>query len=216
MPKYSAKQRKMRSLGKTGGPHFIQLFHYLKRSKAYHGLSPQARALLIELIDRYTGINNGMIVLGVREAQYELGCGHATVCRAMREVDDAGLARPTKVGAWRGRQATEWRLMWKRCDKTGDLPKTQWEERRSYSEKPEPLSNTERQRRYREKHRDETEVRYRTTEGPLQNRRSPMRSATEPQKRNSSINGNEPRSATEPHIHIYQGQGDGDGNEWEE
>src|SRR5262245_53480949 len=121
MPKYSAKQRKLRGLGGNNGPPFIQLFHYLKRSTSYHGLSPVARALLTEIQDRYNGSNNGMIALGVREAEYELGCGHATVCRAMRELDDAGLARPTQVGAWRGRQATEWRLMWKRCDKTGDV-----------------------------------------------------------------------------------------------
>lgn len=46
--------------------------------------------------------NNGMIVLGIREAAYKLGCGQATVGRTMREIDDAGLARPTTIGAWRG------------------------------------------------------------------------------------------------------------------
>ena len=70
----------------------------------------------------------------LREAEYELGCGRATGSRAMRELDDAGLARLTKVGAFRGKQATEWRLMWKRCEKTGDLPVSQWERRAPYSE----------------------------------------------------------------------------------
>src|SRR6478672_1324230 len=120
MPRYSAKQRKMRG-GRSGKPPFVQLPHYIKRSAAYHGLSVYARALLIELIYRHTGINNGLICFGVREAEHELRCGHATVCRAMRDLDDAGLARPTGGGVWRGRHATEWRLMWIRCEKTGDL-----------------------------------------------------------------------------------------------
>ena len=47
-----------------------------------------------------------MIVFGVREAKYELHCSHGTVGRAMIELDDAGIARPTQIGAWRGRQAT--------------------------------------------------------------------------------------------------------------
>jgi hypothetical protein len=158
MPRFSAKQRKMRGGGKSG-PGFIQLFHYVKRSLAYHGLSPIARAIVVELLDRYNGCNNGMIVFGVREAAYEIGRSTGAISKAMTEVDDSGLARPTKVGEWRGRQATEWRLMWKRCDKTGDLPQKQWTLRTPYSEVPkrqprrEPLSNAERCRRYRERHR---------------------------------------------------------------
>jgi hypothetical protein len=49
--------------GKKGG-------RYWDRSEAYHSLSALARALLFELIDRYNGCNNGLIVLGVREAAY--------------------------------------------------------------------------------------------------------------------------------------------------
>ena len=157
MPKYSAKQRQMRGQGKGSGPAFIQLFHYVKRSTSYHGLGPIARALLTEIIDRYTGINNGMIVLGVREAAYEIGCSQGSISIAMRQLDDAGLARPTQLGAWRGRHATEWRLMWKRCDKTGDLPRSNWQERKPYVQlllpkpKKEPLSDAERARRYRQR-----------------------------------------------------------------
>jgi len=155
MPKFSAKARKIRGNGKAHGPAFIQLFHYIKRSTDYHGLSLAARALLTEIHDRYNGCNNGFIVLGVREAEYELGVSKDTVSRAGRELDDAGLARPTMVGAWRGRHATEWRLMWRRCDKTGDLPRSNWRERKPYHQlllpKPAkvPLTDAERARRYR-------------------------------------------------------------------
>jgi hypothetical protein len=176
MPKYSAKQRKLRGLnGKHhSGPSFIQLPHYVKRSTSYHGLSLTARALLIELIDRYNGSNNGFIVLGVREAAYEIGCNQGTISRAMRELDDADLARPTQVGAWRGRHATEWRITWRRCEKTGDFPRNVWHERRRYHQErlpapvKEALSEAERSRRHRlrkrhgnrhgELHQESTEV----------------------------------------------------------
>ncbi len=101
MPKFDPLARKR--LGLNGrhkrrvhgkhGPNFIQLFHYVKRSVEYHGLGPFARALLIEMIDRYNGSNNGFIILGVREAAYELHCNKSTISRAMRELDDAGLDR---------------------------------------------------------------------------------------------------------------------------
>jgi hypothetical protein len=45
----------------------VRLFRFVKRSQAWHDLSLAARCALIELIDRYNGINNGMIGLGVRE-----------------------------------------------------------------------------------------------------------------------------------------------------
>jgi hypothetical protein len=134
MTRYSAKQRRMRGIGGRSKRKFLQLYTNVKRSTAYHSLSPYARSLLFELIDRYNGCNNGMIGLGVREAVYELGCCKGTVSNAMRELDDAGLARPTKVGAWRGKRATEWRLTWLRCDKTGDLPVSVWEQRKPFSE----------------------------------------------------------------------------------
>jgi hypothetical protein len=166
MGKYSAKQRKLRGQGKTGGPSFIQLFHYVKRSTSYHGLSHIARALLIELIDRYNGNNNGMIVLGVREAAYEIGCHQTSISRAARELDDAALARPTQLGAWRGKQATEWRLMWRRCDKTGDLPRNVWQERKPHVQlllaapAKVPLSDAERARRYRARTTDRHDAEY--------------------------------------------------------
>ena len=77
--------------------------------------------------------NNGMIVMGVREAAYEYG-GAAIdrPKRAMRELDDADLVRPTAIGAWRGRHATEWRLTWHRCDKTGQFARNNWITRTPY------------------------------------------------------------------------------------
>jgi len=186
MTKYSAKQRRLRGRGKSNGPGFIQLFHYVKRSAAYHSLSVYGRAFLTELIDRYNGSNNGSIRLGVREAAFEMNCSHSTACKAMRDVDDAGLARPTLPGAWRGKRATEWRLMWRRCDKNGDLPKTQWPERRAYQPTaPGPKSaeiefGRESTKGREEKHRDSSSPEGKPQNGDSSIKQSNSRSGGKP------------------------------------
>jgi hypothetical protein len=114
---------------KRGGRRFIQLYSNVKRSEAYHGLSCYARAALIELIDRYNGVNNGMIGLGCRELSEALNCSRDRAWKALSELDESGLARPLTGGVWRGKRATEWRLTFYRCDKTGDLPVLNWEPR---------------------------------------------------------------------------------------
>jgi hypothetical protein len=113
---------------RKGGPPFVQLYRFVKRSQAWHGLSLYARCLLIELLDRYTGCNNGLIGLGVREASKALRCSHGSTCKAMRELDDSGLAQPLTPGSWRGKKATEWRITFYVCNKTGELPIKSWPE----------------------------------------------------------------------------------------
>ena len=177
---------RIRAIGgnKRGKRKFLRLFTNVKRSVNYHGLGNYARCLLYELIDRYTGINNGFIGLGTREAAYELGCSHGTIISAMRELDDAGLARPTKLGSRLGKKATEWRLTFLRCDKTGELPVNEWTQRPTYHE-----------------------VSQESTKGQPGKHRVPVRSARKAQTRISSMNGPEVRSVGEAHIDIYQGEG---------
>ena len=132
MPRYSAKQRRMRGGSKWSG--FILFPWCIKRSKAFRALSPLARAALIEILDRFNGQNNGRIGLGVRELAYELNCSETTAWRALRELEDSRLIVPTRLGAWRGKRATEWRLAFLVCDETGELPQTQWDQRQPFHE----------------------------------------------------------------------------------
>ena len=181
MGRYNDRIRALNG-SKRGKRQFVQLYRNVKRSQAYHSLSVYARALLVELIDRHNGCNNGMIGLGVREAKYELGCSQGRVSRAMRELDDAGLARPTKIGAWRGRRATEWRLMFLRCDKTQEPAVTQWEQRKPHSE---------------------FTLGYAEVHAGVH--REPLSSRGGTQKPNSSMNGNGLSSPSD--VDIYQGEG---------
>jgi hypothetical protein len=114
---------------KKGYRRFIQLYMNVKRSPQYHDLSPYARCALIELLDKYTGINNGMIVMGCRELQERMHCAPSTALKALHDLDDAGLAHPMKVGNYVGKKATEWRLTFYLSNKTGDLPVTHWPQR---------------------------------------------------------------------------------------
>jgi hypothetical protein len=187
MGKYQERQRDQDAragIKKRKGRQFLLLYTNVKRSVAYHGLSRHARSLLFELIDRYTGINNGFIGLGVREAKYELHCSEGTVCNAMRELDDAGLAQPTKIGSFRGKKATEWRLMFLRCNKTQEPAVTKWEQRTPYS-----LFSQDNAKAQPEQHRE------------------PHCSATTSQKAKSSIRRPTHCSVRASHIDIYQGPG---------
>ena len=111
---------------RKGGRRFLQLYTNVKRSEAYHGLSVYGRAALFEMLERFTGVNNGMIGLGCRELADALNCSRDRAAKALRELDDSGLARPLTAGLWRGKRATEWRLTFFRCNKTGELPVLNW------------------------------------------------------------------------------------------
>jgi hypothetical protein len=163
---------------RTSGPPFIQLFRFIKRSQAWHDLSLPARCALIELIDRYNGINNGMIGLGVRTLADELRCSQATATRALRELDDSRLASATTPGFWRGKRATEWRLMFHRCDKTGDLPNKSWPAR---------------------------EVHLGSTKGSPGKRNDALRFTSQAQTPENPMNEGPLRFTRKAHIDIYQG-----------
>jgi hypothetical protein len=207
---YNGLHRKRNKPQKSKAP-FVQIKRSLKRSKAYHGLSVYARAALIELLDRFNGSNNGRIGLGVRELAYELNCGKTAATDALSELDDAKLAHPAKVGAWRGKQASEWRLTFLPCP-DGDLPTTNWEQRKPYDgvergaprPKRPPLTDAERAKRYRERHEnrhDETATR--DTKGRQEEHRRDVRPPGGTQEAKNSMNSSRPRPPRGTHLDIY-------------
>lgn len=107
------------------------LSHALFDSAAYRALKPGARALLLELIRRYNGSNNGKIGLGVREAAKALGVGKNAAQRYLQTLIEHGLALPSRRGGFNlkdphGRRQTEWRLTWLAAD--SHRPAHEWKD----------------------------------------------------------------------------------------
>ncbi len=107
-----------------GEGRFAGIPHAVMDSPGYGNTHPPARAVLLELVKRYSGYNNGRIVLSVRDAAKACRIGSNTAARALSELEACGLIECMAKGAFRlnNRQASEYRLLWRGCDKTGVLP----------------------------------------------------------------------------------------------
>lgn len=90
----------------------VRLYRWLLKSPAWQDLGLAARCLYIELSSRYTGENNGEIVLGVRDAADRLHVCKNTAHKAFRELEDHCFIRPKVRGSFtqKGNIATTWIL----------------------------------------------------------------------------------------------------------
>lgn len=93
-------------------PPFVMVPLWLVKTLAWQHLDPPARALYLELRQRFNGHNNGMIGLGCREAAKAINVGPDTASRAFRKLSELGFIEATSKGGFsqNGRRATEWLL----------------------------------------------------------------------------------------------------------
>jgi hypothetical protein len=98
----------------------VRLYHWFLKSEAWRSLSPNARALYIEVAARYHGSNNGQISFSVREARDALHIGKNAAAAAFKELQDRGFLVIAKASAFsvKTKTATEWRLTEFACDVT--------------------------------------------------------------------------------------------------
>jgi len=94
---------------------FIMLPYDVYDGPAFAALKPIDIAILVLLIRKHNGRNNGNISLGVRETAARCHCGQTTACRALKSLEKAGLITPTYKGhlvpeVGRSDIATRWRL----------------------------------------------------------------------------------------------------------
>lgn len=92
---------------------FVKLDHSFLDAQSRAGLSIGARSLIVELMRRYTGTNNGKIYLPTREAAERLGIHRTTVSRFYSELKDTGFIVETKtycLGLDGKGQASKWRM----------------------------------------------------------------------------------------------------------
>lgn len=80
------------------------------KSAAFRDCSVHARAILIELVARMNGYNNGKIAVSQREFADALRCHARKVVRGIIELWEHGLLDVTVEGKWKERMAREYRL----------------------------------------------------------------------------------------------------------
>jgi hypothetical protein len=102
----------------------VRLYDYMLSCPAYLSLSCAARAVLIEVARIYDGTNNGRLGLSVRRAAQRCRIAKDTARRALGELQDLGFIDCVTRGSFsrKVRHAAEYRITWKRCDATGELP----------------------------------------------------------------------------------------------
>lgn len=91
---------------------FIMLRHDMLRSPAFRSLFPPARAIYLEILNRYNGMNNSDIPLSCREAAELCRISKGTATRAMKELQEAGFIRIGKAAGFnmKKRTSTRWTL----------------------------------------------------------------------------------------------------------
>jgi len=104
--------------GRSNTSRFARLDYRLLNSNAYRALSPNARALLIEVVMLYNGENNGSLWLSVRDAAHRMGVADVTAAsNAFAELQDMGFITMTQDAHFRVKasdtcRARCWRLTW--------------------------------------------------------------------------------------------------------
>jgi hypothetical protein len=97
------------------GDGFIKLSYAVYDSQEFAALNPIDIAVLLLLIRKHNGYNNGRVALGVREAAAKCRCGKASAQRALARLQQSGLVAITYKGhlvpeVGRPDAATKWRL----------------------------------------------------------------------------------------------------------
>ena len=105
---------------------FIALERYIMASPAFRSLSLPARAAYLEMLNLYSGSNNGRIAMSANLLCGKLNAGRATAGRALMELEAKGFLVSIRKGGFNMksgvRRASEWRLTNYRCDLTGERP----------------------------------------------------------------------------------------------
>jgi hypothetical protein len=104
---------------------FAQIPEIVMHSPAFTATPLAARALLMEIALLYRGVNNGFIGLSVRQAVSRMKCSKDTAATCFRELQENGLIERTRRGNFDAKTAplaSEWRLTWRPCNRSNQLP----------------------------------------------------------------------------------------------
>ena len=104
----------MSKSNKEKAPRHVRLYHWFLKGDAWRSLSPNARAIYVEIVERYNGTNNGRISFSIREGADLLHIGKNAAAKALLVLQERGFIVATKRGGfnlrYKDQMATEWRL----------------------------------------------------------------------------------------------------------
>lgn len=111
-------RNRVNATGRNNTSRFARLDYRILTSNAYRALSPNDRALLVELVMLYNGENNGSLYLSVRDAAHRMGIADLTAaCRSFDTLQVLGFIQLAQdayfhVKASDKSRARCWRLTW--------------------------------------------------------------------------------------------------------
>ena len=111
-------RNRVNATGRNNTSRFARLDFRILTSNAYRALSPNDRALLVELVMLYNGENNGSLYLSVRNAAHRMGIADLTAaCRSFDTLQALGFVQLAQdahfhVKASDKSRARCWRLTW--------------------------------------------------------------------------------------------------------
>lgn len=132
--------RKVNKAGRSEGEaRFVQIPYWLLEAPAARSLSSTAFKVLVYVLKRFNGVNNGLIAFGTRSGCFlknptsrqvidvSIGMKQQTVSDALFELQGAGFIACARESVWTGTRGTkgqgivrEWRLTWLSCN--GEAP----------------------------------------------------------------------------------------------
>ncbi|MXO84752.1 hypothetical protein GRI38_01715 [Altererythrobacter aurantiacus] len=105
MAKTKNRKRAVDKTGRNKHEKFVMLESFLLKSAAYRLLSPQARALLVEFLHLYNGVNNREIYMSQRQAADLLNVKmHRTAGKYIQELEEKGFVRTIVKGSFDNKQ----------------------------------------------------------------------------------------------------------------
>lgn len=100
MPKLTAQQRE-RTKSRTTEGDFIRITKFVTRNPQFWQLSSDAMRVLLVLLHKYNGKNNGDLSIPRSElAQWGFGMNGRVLRRALQELDARGYVIVTRHGGW--------------------------------------------------------------------------------------------------------------------
>ncbi|MBO4644019.1 MAG: hypothetical protein J5716_05370 [Alphaproteobacteria bacterium] len=98
----------------------------LIKSRAFAELTGSAKGLLVCILTRYTGTNNGTIPFGYSDG-LAFGFLKDTTKRALIDLQNKGFIKRTKEGVYRG-NVSEWLLTFRSDDRNGHARTDDWKQ----------------------------------------------------------------------------------------